>query len=159
MRHRESGAVIVESAVTLMVLFTLLLGIFEFGRVFKTYQVMTNAAREGARFSVVPDPSTGYNVPSASAVSGVVSNYLAAGSVKGTTVTVDCVYAASSAPNLTACPTGAAAAQDKTLPTDSSENPVYTRVQVAIPSYKFLFFPFSVNLQTKAVMRNENSED
>jgi Flp pilus assembly protein TadG len=159
LRQSETGAVIVESALTIMVLFMLLLGILELGRAFKTYHVLTNAAREGARFSVAPDPGAGYNVPTASAIKSFVSNYLAAGSVKGTTVAVDCVYAVTPAPNLTACPTGANSAQDTTLPIGPNQNPIYTRVQVAVPSYKFLFFPFTVNMQTKAVMRNENSED
>ena len=30
-------------------------GIFEFGRAYQTWQVLTNAAREGARMAVLPD--------------------------------------------------------------------------------------------------------
>jgi Flp pilus assembly protein TadG len=155
----QCGAVILETAITFMVLFVLLLGILEVGIAFKTYQAMTNAAREGARFSVAADPSNGYAVPTASAVQVFVSKFLGAANVQGTSVTVDCVYASTPSPNLTVCPAGATAAQDSSLPPESNENPVYTRVQVSIPAYKFVFFPFTVHLQTKAVMRNENSED
>ena len=31
-------------------------GIFEFGRAYQTWQILTNAAREGARMAVLPDP-------------------------------------------------------------------------------------------------------
>jgi len=34
-------------------------GIFEFGRAYQTWQVLTNAAREGARLAVLPDPTPG----------------------------------------------------------------------------------------------------
>ena len=153
---RQAGAVLVESTVTIIVLFTILFGILEFGRAFKNYQVMTDAAREGARFSVAPDAAAAYAVPSSSAVSTYVSNYLNAGSVRGTTVTVDCVYAPGSpAPNLTFCPAGATATQDNTLPKAPNQNPIYTRVTVSTP-YTFIFFPFSITMSTKAVMRNEN---
>ena len=47
-RRKQRGAVIAESAVTLIVLFMLLFAILEFGRAYKTYQVLTDAAREGA---------------------------------------------------------------------------------------------------------------
>ena len=33
--------------------------IFEFGRAYQTWQVLTNAAREGARMAVLPDPTAG----------------------------------------------------------------------------------------------------
>ena len=34
-------------------------GIFEFGRAYQTWQVLTNAAREGARLAVLPNPVAG----------------------------------------------------------------------------------------------------
>lgn len=51
----ESGAVLVEFALTLPLLLLLIVGIFDFGRLFQEYAVVTNAAREGARMAVLAD--------------------------------------------------------------------------------------------------------
>jgi Flp pilus assembly protein TadG len=50
----------IEAAITIPMLLLLMVGIFEIGRAFQTWQVVTNAAREGARMSVTPgsDPDT-----------------------------------------------------------------------------------------------------
>ena len=42
-------------ALTLPLLLLVSVGIFEFGRAYQTWQVLTNAAREGARVAVLPD--------------------------------------------------------------------------------------------------------
>lgn len=44
----------VETAIVLPLLLMLMVGIFEVGRAYETWQVLTNAAREGARMSVTP---------------------------------------------------------------------------------------------------------
>jgi Flp pilus assembly protein TadG len=46
-------------AVTLPLMLLVSVGIFEFGRAYQTWQVLTNAVREGARAAVVPDPAPG----------------------------------------------------------------------------------------------------
>lgn len=51
----ERGSALLEAAVTIPLLLALSAGIFEFGRAFQTWQVLTNAAREGARMAVVPN--------------------------------------------------------------------------------------------------------
>jgi Flp pilus assembly protein TadG len=51
--HR--GAAIIEVALTLPLLLLVSVGIFEFGRAYQTWQVLTNAAREGARIAVLPN--------------------------------------------------------------------------------------------------------
>lgn len=51
------GQALVEFALVLPVLMLLLLGILEFGRAWNVRQVLTDAAREGARLAVVGDPS------------------------------------------------------------------------------------------------------
>jgi Flp pilus assembly protein TadG len=43
-----------EMALTLPILLLVSVGIFEFGRAYQTWQIMTNAAREGARMAVLP---------------------------------------------------------------------------------------------------------
>ena len=53
-RKGERGSALIEAALTLPLLLLVSVGIFEFGRVFQTWQVLTNAAREGARMAVVP---------------------------------------------------------------------------------------------------------
>ena len=50
----ESGAELIEFALTLPLLLLLVLGMIEFGFLFQEYEVVTNAAREGARIAVLP---------------------------------------------------------------------------------------------------------
>ncbi|MGH7542315.1 MAG: TadE/TadG family type IV pilus assembly protein [Gemmatimonadota bacterium] len=53
-RRRESGQSLLEFAIILPILLALLVGIFEFGVAWNRKQVLTNAAREGARLAVLP---------------------------------------------------------------------------------------------------------
>jgi Flp pilus assembly protein TadG len=75
--EQDSGAVLVEFAVTLPVLLLLMVGIFDFGLAFREYAVVTNAAREGARMAVLP----GY---SDADVTARVTGYLQANRVTAT---------------------------------------------------------------------------
>jgi Flp pilus assembly protein TadG len=52
-RRDASGAAMVEFALVLPLLLTLILGIVEFGRLWNVRQVMTDATREGTRVAVV----------------------------------------------------------------------------------------------------------
>jgi Flp pilus assembly protein TadG len=54
----EDGAQLVEFALVLPMLLLVVLGIAEFGFIFQRYEVLTNAAREGARIAVLPGYST-----------------------------------------------------------------------------------------------------
>jgi Flp pilus assembly protein TadG len=56
---KERGAALLEAAITIPMLLLVSVGIFEFGRAYQTWQILTNAAREGARLAVLPDPTTG----------------------------------------------------------------------------------------------------
>ena len=49
-----AGAEIAETAVVLPLLFTVLLGIFFFGRAYNIYGTITQAAMQGARAAVAP---------------------------------------------------------------------------------------------------------
>ena len=51
----ERGQALLEMAVTLPLLLLVSVSIFEFGRAYQTWQVLTNAAREGARLAVLPN--------------------------------------------------------------------------------------------------------
>ena len=74
-RRDGSGAVLIEFALTLPLLLLVVVGIFDFGFLFQQYEVVTNAAREGARMAVLP----GYTEKD---VSDRVDAYLNAGGVK-----------------------------------------------------------------------------
>jgi Flp pilus assembly protein TadG len=50
----EKGAALLETALTLPLVLLIAVGIFEFGRAYQTWQVLTNAAREAARVAVLP---------------------------------------------------------------------------------------------------------
>ena len=56
--NRERGSAMVETAICIPLLLVLMVGIFEVGRAYQTWQVLTNAAREGARMAVMPSPTT-----------------------------------------------------------------------------------------------------
>ena len=53
-RRDDRGTALIEMAFTLPLLLLISIGIIEFGRAFQTWQVLTNAAREGARVAVLP---------------------------------------------------------------------------------------------------------
>ncbi len=74
-RRSERGAELVEFAFVLPVLLLIGLGICDFGMLFQRYEVVTNAAREGARAGAVG--------LSQSQIAGVVDEYLKAGGLKG----------------------------------------------------------------------------
>ena len=137
-RTGERGAVIVESALTLLVLLLLIFGLFEAGRMMSVEQVLTNAAREGARLSVTPLVGTD-TLPSTDTVKAKVNQYLSSVNMSGATITVT-----QNAP----C-TGAGC--------DSGM--VMSNVTVSLP-YTFLALPFmniSFTMTGTAVMRNETS--
>lgn len=50
----ERGAALVEFALVLPLLLVVIAGIVDFGFVFQRYEVITNAAREGARIAMLP---------------------------------------------------------------------------------------------------------
>ncbi len=49
----EKGAALLEAAITVPIILLISVGIFEFGRAYQTWQVLTNASREGARLAVI----------------------------------------------------------------------------------------------------------
>jgi len=80
-RHRRRGASAVEFAIVAPVFFLLIFGMFEFGRMIMVQQLLTNAARSGARVAVI-DGAT------ASGATSTVSNYLEGGSVDPQDLTI-----------------------------------------------------------------------
>jgi Flp pilus assembly protein TadG len=53
--RQEKGAALVETAFVLPIMLLVCVGILEFGRAYQTWQVVTNAAREGARVAILPE--------------------------------------------------------------------------------------------------------
>lgn len=81
----EQGTAIIETAMTLPLLLLVTVGIFEFGRAYQTWQVLTNAAREGARVAVLPNQAAG-------AAEARVKQYLESGQLENAasaSITVD----------------------------------------------------------------------
>ncbi len=79
-RRAEEGQALVEFALVVPFLLVFLVGIVEFGRAWNLHQVLTDAAREGARKAVIHDPqitldSVNNTVKSAIATAGANPNF------------------------------------------------------------------------------------
>lgn len=74
----QRGAALLEAAMTIPILLLIAVGIFEFGRAYQFWQVLTNGAREAARYKVTP----GSTVTEAQ---NVALTYMNAGGVTGCT--------------------------------------------------------------------------
>ncbi len=72
----ERGSALLEMAMTLPLLLLVSVGIFEFGHAYQTWQVLTNAAREAARVSILPGtlPDTARNVARTYMANGYLSD-------------------------------------------------------------------------------------
>jgi Flp pilus assembly protein TadG len=55
--RNQRGTALLETAVTIPLVLAVCVAIFEFGRAYQTWQVLTNAAREGARISILAESS------------------------------------------------------------------------------------------------------
>lgn len=55
----ERGAELIEFALVFPLLLLVLVGMIDFGFLFQRYEVLTNAAREGARIAVLPNYTAG----------------------------------------------------------------------------------------------------
>ena len=151
-RARERGVTVVEGAVILIVFFMLILGVIELGRFLSMRQVLTNAAREGARFAVAPLSQTN-TLPAESEVVARVNVFLNAASVTGATIITTCPL---TAPEV--CTNKNAAMSVVTGPVTTE----YTKVTVSKP-YSVITAPgffnaLSVTLTGEAMMRRETSE-
>lgn len=75
------GAAAVEFAVVAPLLFLVIFGIIEFGRMMMVQQILTNASREGARRAILEQATEDQ-------VEAVVGDYLAGASISGANVTI-----------------------------------------------------------------------
>ena len=89
--RRRRGLAVVEAAVTLPVIVTMMLGLWEVGRLVQVNQLLTNAVREGARLAA---GGTTNNTPvTVTMVQNEVKNYLTSAglptaAISGSTVTI-----------------------------------------------------------------------
>jgi Flp pilus assembly protein TadG len=79
--RRRRGATLVEFAIVAPLLFLFIFAVIEFGRMVMVHQIITNAAREGARRGILEQTT-------AEETHTIVSDYLAGSSISGATVTV-----------------------------------------------------------------------
>src|SRR5687767_9092124 len=70
--RNQRGAALIETAITIPLVLLVCVAIFEFGRAYQTWQVLTNAAREGARVAIITTNTD-------QQVTDAVQNYLANG--------------------------------------------------------------------------------
>jgi Flp pilus assembly protein TadG len=82
-RSDRSGQNLVEFALVVVMLLLMVVGICEFGRAWNLYQILANAAREGARLAALP---TGFT--DNAAVVAQVNNYMSKGNVNSGNATV-----------------------------------------------------------------------
>jgi Flp pilus assembly protein TadG len=131
----QKGVAVVEAAITLIMFFTVLLGIIEAGRFISVYQTLTDAAREGARLGVAPDSGTS-NRPSDAEIEAEVQRFLDSNAIQGATITVERNHAPGAVAN------------------------EFTRVTASLP-YQVMtaswFADIEVTISGTAMMRNETA--
>ena len=76
--RNQRGAALLETAITIPIVLVVSVSIFEIGRAYQTWQVLTNAAREGARVSVLAESTDAQ-------VSDAVKSYMKNGKLVGAT--------------------------------------------------------------------------
>jgi len=82
-RHEDRGQAMVEFAIVLPLLLMLLVAVFEFGRAWQVFNVMTDAARHAARSAVVADPTVTQD-----SVLKIAQNALARGAINPARATI-----------------------------------------------------------------------
>lgn len=82
LRKNERGAALIETAITIPIILLISVAIFEFGRAYQTWQVLTNAAREGARVAILTEKTT-------EDIQGAVANYMRTGGLPDTGVVIN----------------------------------------------------------------------
>jgi Flp pilus assembly protein TadG len=137
-RRGERGAALIEAAITVPIILLISVGIFEFGRAYQTQQVLTNAAREGARLAVISG-STDADVTTR------VRNYMTAGQLpNAATATVSI--------NRTVALTGSDTASQITISYPFQFMVLNPVVRLVVPSSTT---GAPITLQALSLMRNE----
>ena len=85
--HQERGAELIEMALVLPLLLLIVMGIIDMGFMFQKMNVVTNAAREGARAGILPDYEDDTDVAAR------VEDYLKSAGINVECPSADCVMA------------------------------------------------------------------
>lgn len=138
-RPTNRGVTTVEAAVVITAFFMLIFGVLEASRFLNTRQVLTNAAREGARMAIAPYSGTN-TLPNDTAVTTVVNSFLGSANITGATVNITRGVSV----------------------TTGLVNTTYTQVLVS-KTFQVIPFPgpfanLNVTLTGRALMREETSE-
>lgn len=165
-----AGAEIAETAVVLPLLFTVLLGVFFFGRAYNIYGTITQAAMQGARAAVAPACATCSNqVPTADQIAtNVVAPVLQASHLDPARVQVitpaACACGSLACGSSVACdPAGTSATpaicvqQNVNISGSGGNAQCGTSVAFQYPyGFNLPFQSFTLNLKATAQMRVEN---
>ena len=136
----ERGVVVLEAALTLLALCVVLFAIIESGRFLGVYQIVTDAAVEGARFAITPLSGTS-TLPSQAEIIDKVKQKIQAGSIPAQDITVNINQSWEQ--------------QYGVVPTQ------LTQVQVSVPYHVVslaMFKDLSITISSDALMRNETSQ-
>lgn len=137
-RRSDNGQSLAEFALILPILLALLVGIIEFANAWRTYQVITNVGREGARVAVLPTVST-------DSVQTVVENGLNQAGLDASSATI----------SLGLCNGGACTGSPDTVRIDYPFQFRFVGPVIALACHDCGGAPGSVVLSTISTMRNE----
>jgi len=141
-QHRR-GALTVEMALVLPICFLFMFGLFDFCRLLMVRQVVTNAARAGARYATVSTSSA-----TTAQVQAVVQNYLA-GQAPSASTTISVYLANPSTGANIGNWTGAQLGQAIGVQVSTTYTPMLS---------KFSMLPSSVPVTETAIMRSEANQ-
>jgi Flp pilus assembly protein TadG len=148
-RKQRRGATAVEAAMVLPIFLIFLFGIMEYGRYVMMRQVLTNAAREGARYTQIhTQPVTVAGVTAGNAtsdVTNVVNRALAGQSLSGQSVQI---YASDAQGNNLGTWTNAQAGQSVCVQITGNYRAILPQL---------LFMPTNIPVTARAVMRSESN--
>jgi Flp pilus assembly protein TadG len=149
----EEGSAIMEIAMSIMLLLTFMFGVMEAGMALYSYHVISEVAREGARYAIVRGASAGtacgasYNSYDCMASSGNVQSYVQnLGFLNPNNMTVSTVWSAYISGN--SCPT--------TPPCNSPGNQVIVTVQYNYPLNVPFLPPKTYAMSSTAAMIIQN---
>jgi Flp pilus assembly protein TadG len=165
-----SGAEIAETAVVLPLLFTVLLGIFFFGRAYNIYGTITQAAMQGARAAVAPQCATCGNaaLPADQVATNIVAPVLQASHLDPALVqvltppacacgTVVCGTPVACDPAGTSATPAICVQQNVTLSNSGGTQQCGTSVAFQYPyGFNLPFQSFTLQMKATAQMRAEN---
>ena len=146
MKRSERGATIVEAAFVMTILFMFIIGVLEFGRAYNEYQVLTNAAREAARYAVAPSAGVGGQLPQQDAVIQIATDWLNSAGIKP-----------ASPPTVSTAPCGSVTINGNTTVEQCTTVTVTAPFVFDTPQLLFGTSGMSINMSSTATMVQETN--